>query len=145
MAWKNFGNSSLQVQEQWPDDEDDDEEEEMERAGTALTSSNLLVTSCSSSSSNILFTGDAREGEEAIFLDGRSVAGGVSGRSNDSMLSGRVSAWVSDVAEGTGVALVAVETDDVMTGIIGLSEAICTQCSLLAAGESGVRSIAVIM
>jgi hypothetical protein len=37
--------------------------------------------------------------------------------------------------------LVAVETDDVMTGIIGLSEAICTQCSLLAAGESGVRSM----
>jgi len=38
MAWKNFGNSSLQVQEQWPDDEDDEEEEEeMERAGTALT------------------------------------------------------------------------------------------------------------
>jgi len=95
MAWKSFGNSSLQVEEQWQDDEDDEEEEEeLERAGTALTSSSLLVTSCSSSNSSILLTGDAREGEEARLLDGRSVAGGVSGRSDDSKPSGRVSAWV---------------------------------------------------
>ena len=56
-----------------------------------------------------------------------------------------VSAWVSDGAEGTRVALVVVETDAVMTGRIGLPKAICIQCSLLAAGDSGLRSIAVIM
>jgi hypothetical protein len=33
-----------------------------------------------------------------------------------------VSAWVSDGAEGTGVALVVVETDAVTTGRIGLSD-----------------------
>ena len=33
-----------------------------------------------------------------------------------------VSAWVSDDAEGTGVALVVVEADTVTTGRIGLSE-----------------------
>jgi hypothetical protein len=55
---------------------------------------NLLVTSCSSNSS-ILLTGDAREGEVRL-LDGRSAAGGVNGRSDDSKPRGRVSAWVSD-------------------------------------------------
>jgi hypothetical protein len=50
------------------------------------------------------------------------VAGDVSDRSDDSKASGRVSAWVSDGAEGTGVALVIVETDAVTTGRIGLSE-----------------------
>ena len=80
MAWKSFGNSSLQGQEWW--DEDEEEEEELERAGSALISSNLLVTSCSSNSS-ILLTGDAREGEVRL-LDGRSAAGGVNGRSDDS-------------------------------------------------------------
>jgi hypothetical protein len=48
------------------------------------------------------------------------VAGGVSGRSDDSKPSGRVSAWVSDGADGTGVALVVVENDAVTTGIIAL-------------------------
>ena len=101
MAWKSFGNSSLQGQEWWDEDEDDEEEEEeeLERAGTALISSNLLVTSCSSNSS-ILLTGDAREGEVRL-LDGRSAAGGVNGRSDDSKPRGRVSSWVLD---GTGVA-----------------------------------------
>ena len=56
-----------------------------------------------------------------------------------------VSAWVSDDAEGTGVALVVVETDAVTTDRIGLSEVICTQCSLLAARDSGLRSFAIIM
>ena len=56
-----------------------------------------------------------------------------------------VSAWVSDDAEGTGVALVVVETDAVTTGRIGLSEVICIQCSLLAARDSGLRSFAIIM
>jgi hypothetical protein len=56
-----------------------------------------------------------------------------------------VLAWVSDGAEGTGVALVVVENDAVTTGRIGLSEAICIQCSLLAAGDSGLRSFTVIM
>jgi hypothetical protein len=53
----------------------------------------------------------------------------------------RVSAWVSDDAEGTGVALVVVETDAVTTGRIGLSEVICIQCSLLAARDSRLRSL----
>ena len=83
MAWKSFGNSSLQGQEWW----DEEEEEELERAGTALISSNLLVTSCSSNSS-ILLTGDAREGEVRL-LDGRSAAGGVNGRSDDSKAQGQ--------------------------------------------------------
>jgi hypothetical protein len=48
-------------------------------------------TSCSTSSCRILFTGDAREGREARLLDGRSVAGGVSDRSDDSKPSGSVS------------------------------------------------------
>jgi len=65
--------------------------------------------------------------------------------SDDSKPSDRVSAWVSDGAEGTGDALVVVETDAVTTGKIGLSEAICIQCSLLAAGDSGLRSFVVIM
>ena len=73
------------------------------------------------------------------------MAGGVSDRSDDSKVSGRVSAWVSDGAEDTGVALVVVETDAVTTGRIGLSEIICIQCSLLAAGDSVLRSFAVIM
>ena len=77
------------------------------------------MTSCSSFSCGILFTGDAREGREARLLDGRSVAGGVSGRSDDSKPSDRVSAWVSDGAEATGDALVVVETDAVTTGKIG--------------------------
>ena len=103
------------------------------------------MTACSSFSCRILFTGDAREGREARLLDGRSVAGGVSGRSDDSKPSDRVSAWVSDSAEATGNALVVVEIDAVTTGKIGLSEAICIQCSLLAAGDSGLRSFVVIM
>ena len=73
------------------------------------------------------------------------MAGGVSDRSDDSKVSGRVSAWVSDGAEDTGVALVVVETDAVTTGRIGLSEIICIQYSLLAAGDSVLRSFAVIM
>ena len=73
------------------------------------------------------------------------MAGDVSDRSDDSKPSGRVSAWVSDGAEGTGVALVVVETNAVTTGRIGLSEIICIQCSLLAAGDRGLRSFAVIM
>ena len=73
------------------------------------------------------------------------MAGGVSSRSDDSKPIGRVLAWVSDGAEGTGVALVVVENDAVTTGRIGLSEAICIQCSLLAAGDSGLRSFTVIM
>jgi hypothetical protein len=136
MAWKSFGNSSLQGQEWWDEDEDyeeeEEEEEELERAGTALISSNLLVTSCSSNSS-ILLTGDAREGEVRL-LDGRSAAGGVNGRSDDSKPRGRVSSWVSD---GTGVALVA------LTGRIGLMETTCIQCNLLAVGDSGFLSISV--
>ena len=144
MAWKSFGNYSVQVQERWLEDEDDEEEEEeLERAGIAITSSSLLVTSCSSSNSSILLTGDARKGEEARLLDGRSVAGDVSGRSDDSKPSGRVSAWVSDGADGTGVALVV--TDAVLTGRIDLTETICIQCSLLAVGDSGLRSISVMM
>ena len=63
------------------------------------------------------------------------MAGGVSSRSDDSKPIGRVLAWVS---EGTGDALVVVENDAVTTGRIGLSEAICIQCSLLAAGDSGL-------
>ena len=47
------------------------------------------------------------------------MAGGVSDRSDDSKPSGRVSAWVSDGAESTGVALVVVETNAVTTGRIG--------------------------
>ena len=73
------------------------------------------------------------------------MAGGVSDRSDDCKASGRVSAWVSDGAEDTGVALVVVETDAVTTGRIVLSEIICIQCSLLAAGDSVLRSFAVIM
>ena len=73
------------------------------------------------------------------------MAGGVSDRSDDSKASGRVSAWVSDGVEDTRVALVVVETDAVTTGRIGLSEIICIQCSLLAAGDSVLRSFAVIM
>jgi hypothetical protein len=57
-------------------------------------------------------TGDAREGEVRL-LDGRSAAGGVNGRTDDSKPRGIVSSWVSD---GTGVALVA------LTGRIGLME-----------------------
>ena len=106
----------------------------MMKSRNSPTSCSLLVTSCSSSNSSILLTGDAREGEEARLLDSRSVDGGV---------SGRVSAWVSDGAEGTGVALVV--TDAVMTGRIGLTETICIQCSLLAVGDSGLRSISVMM
>jgi hypothetical protein len=55
--------------------------------------------------------------------DGRSAAGGVNGRSDDSKPRGRVSSWVSD---GTGVALVA------LTGRNGLMETTCIQCNLLA-------------
>ena len=73
------------------------------------------------------------------------MASGVSDRSDDSTPSGRVSAWVSDGAEGTGVALVVVEADAVTTGRIGLSEVICIQCSLLAAGDNVLRSFAVII
>ena len=54
-----------------------------------------------------------------------------------------VSAWVSDDADGTGVALVV--TDAVMIGRIGLTEAICIQCSLLAVGDNSLRSISVMM
>ena len=108
MAWKSFGNSFLQVSEQWQDDEDDEQKQPLLPLACWSHPVHHLVVEFS------LLEMPEKVGRPDFWMADLWLVVSVTGPTTRSPVA--VSAWVSDGAEGTGDALVVVETDAVTTG-----------------------------